>query len=186
MLAVASSKKKFRGCVWQGSWQFYLGLTPAAKEDSIEYFEYTILKCWFSSLFLNEMSLWNSACILSWVFFLSVLQYLREQPCESLCTFDHFKVSLELEKRVFPFIPKEILAELRNAVCKYNHFPLHERDFPGLACMGMTGILCKDAVTSNAELSLGHSGQFIIVRATRARLGLGPRRESFYLYSFVR
>lgn len=40
--------------------------------------------------------------------FLSVLQYLREQPRESLCTSDHFKVSSELEKDVCASVPEEI------------------------------------------------------------------------------
>lgn len=43
-------------------------------------------------------------------------------------------------------------------------------------------------MTSDAELSLSDSSRFIAVRAIReetALLGLGPRRESFYLCSFV-
>ena len=43
-------------------------------------------------------------------------------------------------------------------------------------------------MTSDAELSLSNSDHFITVRAIRgetALLGLGPRRESFCLCSFV-
>lgn len=63
------------------------------------------------------MSLWNSACILSWECFLSVLQYLREQPRESLRAFDHFKVSSCLPSSGFHFVLTETW-QSREFVCR--------------------------------------------------------------------
>lgn len=66
-------------------------------------------------------------------FFLAVLQYLREQPGESLCAFDHFKVSSCSSISICPFVPKESgraksLSAAMLCLQMGDPFPLPERE----------------------------------------------------------